>query len=110
MIFLDVTGRNDWSSTLAPGNNSYFYPSVSGSVILSDLLHIDTPMVNFLKVRASWANVGNDTSPYQLLNYYNNSSFTGGFNMPTNKANYNLKPETSRAGSSASRAASSTAV
>ena len=93
MIFLDVTGRNDWSSTLAPGNNSYFYPSVSGSVILSDLLHIDTPMVNFLKVRASWANVGNDTSPYQLLNYYNNSSFTGGFNMPTNKANYNLKPE-----------------
>ena len=93
MIFLDVTGRNDWSSTLAPGNNSYFYPSVSGSVILSDLLHIDTPMVNFLKVRASWANVGNATSPYQLLNYYNNSSFTGGFNMPTNKANYNLKPE-----------------
>ena len=93
MIFLDVTGRNDWSSTLAPGNNSYFYPSVSGSVILSDLLHIDTPMVNFLKVRASWANVGNDTSPYQLLNYYNNSSFTGGFNMSTNKANYNLKPE-----------------
>ena len=93
MIFLDVTGRNDWSSTLAPGNNSYFYPSVSGSVILSDLLHIDTPMVYFLKVRASWANVGNDTSPYQLLNYYNNSSFTGGFNMPTNKANYNLKPE-----------------
>lgn len=93
MIFLDVTGRNDWSSTLAPGNNSYFYLSVSGSVILSDLLHIDTPMVNFLKVRASWANVGNDTSPYQLLNYYNNSSFTGGFNMPTNKANYNLKPE-----------------
>ena len=58
MIFLDVTGRNDWSSTLAPGNNSYFYPSVSGSVILSDLLHIDTPMVNFLKVRASWAEVG----------------------------------------------------
>lgn len=93
MIFLDVTGRNDWSSTLAPGNNSYFYSSVSGSVILSDLLHIDTPMVNFLKVRASWANVGNDTSPYRLLNYYNNSSFTGGFNMPTNKANYNLKPE-----------------
>ena len=93
MVFLDVTGRNDWSSTLAPGNNSYFYPSVSGSIVLSDLLHIDTPMVNFLKVRASWANVGNDTSPYQLLNYYNNSSFTGGFNMPTNKANYNLKPE-----------------
>lgn len=93
MLFLDLTARNDWSSTLAPGNNSYFYPSVSGSVILSDLLHIDTPMVNFLKVRASWANVGNDTSPYQLLNYYNNSSFTGGFNMPTNKANYNLKPE-----------------
>ena len=93
MIFLDVTGRNDWSSTLAPGNNSYFYPSVSGSVILSDLLHIDTPMVNFLKVRASWANVGNDTSPYQQLKYYNNSSYTCGFNMPTNKANYNLKPE-----------------
>ena len=52
--------------------------------MLSDLLHIKTPMVNFLKLRASWANVGNDTSPYQLLNYYNNSSFTGGFNMPTN--------------------------
>lgn len=93
MVFLDVTGRNDWSSTLAPGNNSYFYPSVSASVVLTDLLKIKTPMVNFLKVRASWANVGNDTSPYQLQNYYNNSSFTGGFNMPTNKANYNLKPE-----------------
>ncbi len=69
-LFLDVTGRNDWSSTLPSHNRSYFYPSVSSSVILSQAL--DMPeWVNLLKVRGSWAQVGSDTEPYQIYQYYN---------------------------------------
>ena len=55
-IFLDVTGRNDWSSTLPSGNNSFFYPSVSTSFILSDLLRLPE-QISFAKLRASWAQV-----------------------------------------------------
>ena len=91
MIFLDVTGRNDWSSTLAPGNNSYFYPSVSGSVILSDLLHIDTPMVNFLKVRASWAEVG---SPILWgISYLTYKWKQGSWSTSATRPIQNLRPE-----------------
>ncbi len=66
-IYLDVTGRNDWSSTLASGNRSYFYPSVTGSFLVNHLLDPDANLFNLLKVRAGWANVGNDTAPYQLI-------------------------------------------
>ncbi|WP_339652812.1 SusC/RagA family TonB-linked outer membrane protein [uncultured Maribacter sp.] len=67
-LFLDITGRNDWSSALATpfsvGNTSFFYPSVSSSFILSEV--IDLPKaISFAKLRASWAQVGNDTNPYQ---------------------------------------------
>lgn len=95
MLFLDVTGRNDWSSTLAPGNNSYFYPSVSVSVLLDEVfkLHDKAPWIDLLKVRGSWANVGNDTQPYQLLPVYNNSDFQGGFRLSNTIQNYNIKPE-----------------
>jgi TonB-linked SusC/RagA family outer membrane protein len=63
--FLTVTGRNDVSSTLPVDDNSYFYPSVSGSFVFSDAL--STPdWLSFGKVRASWAEVGGATSPYQL--------------------------------------------
>ncbi len=95
MLFVDVTGRNDWSSTLAPGNNSYFYPSVSMSVLLDEVfgLHEKAPWIDMLKLRGSWANVGNDTSPFQLLPVYANSSFKGGYKLSSSMQNYNIKPE-----------------
>ncbi|MDU1889166.1 MAG: SusC/RagA family TonB-linked outer membrane protein [Dysgonomonas sp.] len=73
-LYLDVTGRNDWSSTLHPDNNSYFYPSVNLSLIASDLLSrhgITMPSwFTFAKIRGSYAEVGNDLDPYQLYNTY----------------------------------------
>ena len=70
-LFLDVTGRNDWSSTLPANNRSYFYPSVSGSAILNELFNFgnDGGLVNLMKVRASWAQVGHDTSPHKIEEY-----------------------------------------
>ena len=71
MVFLDLTARNDWSSTLPSDNNSYFYPSASLSVIATDLFEVpDALPLSFAKVRASWAQVGNDTEPYRLTNTY----------------------------------------
>lgn len=67
---LTVTGRNDWSSTLPLDNNSYFYPSVSAAVVLTDALGINSGLLSYAKLRASFAKVGNDTGPYQLdFNY-----------------------------------------
>lgn len=96
MLFLDITGRNDWSSTLAPGYNSYFYPSVSASVLLDEVLGLKqkAAWIDMLKIRGSWANVGNDTEPYQLLAAYSNSSvFTGAYTLPSSTKNMRLKPE-----------------
>ncbi|MCD8409249.1 SusC/RagA family TonB-linked outer membrane protein [Tenacibaculum finnmarkense] len=74
MLFLDLSARNDWSSTLAEGNNSYFYPSVSTSFIFSKVLKAD--FLSFGKIRANWASVGND-APFSVLNdtYYNYGNF-----------------------------------
>jgi len=66
MIYLDVTGRNDWSSTLPEANRSYFYPSAALSLLLNNM--IDMPNVDLFKVRAGWAQVGNGTTPYRLYN------------------------------------------
>lgn len=96
MFYIDVTGRNDWSSTLAKGHNSYFYPSVSASVLLSEIFGLQqkTSWVSLLKLRTSWANVGNDTDPYQLLDTYTvNSGFTSSYELTASLKNYNLKPE-----------------
>ena len=71
MLYLDVTARNDWSSTLPVDNRSYFYPSASLSFLLSEV--VDIPKVDLFKLRGGWARVGNDTSPYQLGAYYNNA-------------------------------------
>lgn len=68
--FLNVTARNDWSSTLPSGNNSYFYPSVNASLVLSEALHIQSDVLSLLKIRGGWAQVGKDTDPYQLINTY----------------------------------------
>ena len=72
--FLDVTGRNDWSSTLSEENRSFFYPSVSTSLVVTDLIRStggDFPeWITYGKLRASYAEVGNDLSPYQLYNTF----------------------------------------
>lgn len=63
IAYLTFTGRNDWTSTLPSNNNSYFYPSVGGSFIFTELIP-ENQAVTFGKVRASWARVGKDTDPY----------------------------------------------
>lgn len=68
-LYLTGTARNDWFSTLAPGNNSILYPSVGGSLVLSEALTLPS-FVNFLKLRSSWAQAGGDTDPYNLSLYY----------------------------------------
>lgn len=72
-LFLDITGRNDWSTALVysngTGNNSYFYPSVSGSWLFSESFNVPD-WFTFGKLRASWAQVGNDTEPYFINNSY----------------------------------------
>ncbi|WP_455628366.1 SusC/RagA family TonB-linked outer membrane protein [Parabacteroides chinchillae] len=73
-LFLDITARNDWSSTMSKVNRSYFYPSVSLSGVISDMVpKLGGAMpdwFSFAKVRASYAEVGNDLDPYQLYNYF----------------------------------------
>lgn len=74
-LFLDITGRNDWSSTLSKENRSFFYPSVSASWVISDMVEYNggnlPQWLMFAKLRASYAEVGNDLPPYQLYNFYN---------------------------------------
>lgn len=75
-VYVDVTGRNDWSSALVytdgHGNYSYFYPSVSGSWLISETFRDQLPeWITFAKVRGSWAQVGNDLDPYKLTLGYN---------------------------------------
>lgn len=64
-IYLDVTGRNDWSSTLPAATRSYFYPSVGIGAVLSEIMNLPSA-ITFAKVRATWAQVGNSPDPYQL--------------------------------------------
>lgn len=103
-IYLDVTGRNDWSSSLVytngTGHYSYFYPSVSGSWIASETFAGKLPSwIDFLKFRASWAQVGNDTSPYYVNSGYSlyQSTISSGklssLEIPTTAKSSDLKPE-----------------
>jgi TonB-linked SusC/RagA family outer membrane protein len=77
-LFVDITGRNDWSSALGVNNQSFFYPSVSSSFIFTEAFNIDNSILSFGKVRASWAQVGNDSDPYMTRSGYN--LYTTGFN------------------------------
>ncbi|SFK65819.1 SusC/RagA family TonB-linked outer membrane protein [Proteiniphilum acetatigenes] len=97
MLYLEATLRNDKSSTLPVGNNSYWYPSLTGSFIFSELLKEQSGWLSFGKLRAGWANVGNDTDPYRVLTTYtqytNIDSSTPGYRLPNTLNNSELKPE-----------------
>ncbi|MEQ8808142.1 MAG: TonB-dependent receptor, partial [Imperialibacter sp.] len=96
-LFLDVTGRNDWSSTLPASNNSFFYPSVSLSGVITEMLGIKSPVLSFGKLRASWAQVGNDADPYLLQQVFSPTGLWDGaipkFAESKEIANSSLKPE-----------------
>lgn len=95
ILFLDVTGRNDWSSTLPVASNSYFYPSATLSAVVSDMFTMPKA-ISFLKVRGAYAEVGNDTDPYALSNVFNPVVAWGsiqGKSESSRLSNGNLKPE-----------------
>lgn len=75
-LFLQVTGRNDWSSTLPAKNNSYFYPSSSLSFVFSEFTK-NIEWLNFGKLRLAYAGAATDADPYQLLPTFSSSSFAG---------------------------------
>jgi TonB-linked SusC/RagA family outer membrane protein len=97
--YLNLTARNDRSSTLPAANRSYFYPSANASFILTEAFGIESEVLNYAKLRGGWSEVGKDATPYQLLNTYD---FTAPFdNNPQQSLNGtdlnpDLKPETTR--------------
>jgi TonB-linked SusC/RagA family outer membrane protein len=95
MAYLTVTGRNDWSSTLPIDSRSYFYPSVSGAFVFTELLP-KNDILSFGKVRASWAQVGKDANPFATLTPLYQSFIYNGFIGVGNdftSGNAFLKPE-----------------
>jgi TonB-linked SusC/RagA family outer membrane protein len=93
-VYVDLAGRNDWSSTLPAENRSYFYPSANLSLVLSEAFSI--PGINYLKVRGGYAEAGKDTDPYRLLPTYAPNNPWGGvpsFTVPASLPNNQLKPE-----------------
>lgn len=106
-LYLEFTGRNEWTSTLAKGKNAFFYPSVSSSFIFTDAVNANWGPISFGKIRATYARVGNDADPYSLLTYYNTTNASGwiqssisfpfnglqGLSLSSTIGNANLKPE-----------------
>lgn len=102
LVYLELSARNDWSSSLPFNSRSYFYPSVNLSFVASELDFMSTQkVISFLKFRGGYAQVGNDTSPYDYLDYItiNPTFMDGGLNqnprmaISDTKANALLKPE-----------------
>lgn len=94
-IYLDVTARNDWSSTLPEANRSYFYPSASLSMLLNNMFDMGDK-VSLAKIRGGWAMVGNDTDPYRLNNVMGKLSAWGNETRLTTSGTLllpDLKPE-----------------
>ena len=94
--FLNITGRNDWSSTLPVDNNSYFYPSVTASVLLSEAFGWRSKAVYYLKIRGGWSQVGADANPYQLATVFTSETAFNGNPLQSSSTigmNPNLKPE-----------------
>lgn len=94
-LFLSVTGRNDWSSTLPVQNQSFFYPSVSGSFVFTELMD-PNGVLSFGKLRASYAQVGKDAPAYQTNTYLFGPelSIGGGYRNSWTRGNDILMPET----------------
>jgi TonB-linked SusC/RagA family outer membrane protein len=98
MVYIDASLRNDWSSTLPKANNSYIYPSLTGSFIFSEVME-NLPWLSFGKFRAGYAFVGGDTDPYQVYDTYSHythidaTTGTPGFVLATKLKNSELKPE-----------------
>jgi len=97
-LFLDVTGRNDWSSTLPSDNNSYFYPSATLSFVATEAFKINWGCISFLKLRGSAAMTASDDLPYQLDFTYNTGSFGGQLSssLPSQVPPLQLKPQRQR--------------
>jgi len=99
-LFLSVTGRNDWSSTLPKNEWSYFYPSVSLGFIFSDAFHIASDIFSYGKLRGSWASVGRDTNPYMVQPTYQPVGGLwegdGLYTLPSTLPNQFLKPESTK--------------
>ncbi|WP_337042975.1 SusC/RagA family TonB-linked outer membrane protein [Emticicia sp. 17c] len=99
IYFLEGTVRNDWSSTLPVAHNSYIYPSVGGSIVISELLPKNS-VLSFAKIRASYAQVGTDVDPYQIYQTYSIGNPFGSnptLYLPTRLPNADLKPGLSSA-------------
>ena len=97
-LYLGVTGRNDWSSTLPANSWSYFYPSVNLAFVFTDALNIKSNLLSYGKVRASWAKVGGATSPYSLNRTYSAGTFGGVslFSPNGTMPPLDLKPQTTK--------------
>lgn len=96
-FYVTLTGRNDWSSTLPVQNRSYFYPSASLSVILSNLVTMPEK-IDYMKLFSSWAVVSSDLDPYQISPYYNTATAFNSnpqLTYPEVIVNPNIKPEKS---------------
>lgn len=91
-IFLNLTARNDWSSTLPEANRSYFYPSVGLTAVVTDLVNLDNSPLSFLKLRTNWAEVGNDTDAFSLSRRADIRF--GSLDINPEQPNPDLRPET----------------
>jgi len=108
--FLNLSLRNDWSSTLPKGNNSYFYWGANTALVLSDMFpSFQTEKLSFLKVRAAWGKTGNDAAPYLVNSTFPATQISLGFGnvylpvggvagqtQSNNQGNQNLRPEITR--------------
>lgn len=106
-LFLNLTGRNEWSSTLPVNNRTYFYPGVNTAFVFNEVLGINPDILSFGKIRAGYAQTTRDANPYQIYNTYAKSVFgdgftdgiefpfgsTPGFTVSDLIRNANLKPE-----------------
>jgi TonB-linked SusC/RagA family outer membrane protein len=98
MIFIDFTARNDWASILPVKNNSFFYPSVAGSILLSEMFDLQSAKIDYLKIRGGWSQVGSTgaLAPYNIVPTFGltNTGFGNQAFVPNTQFNPELKAET----------------
>jgi hypothetical protein len=78
-LFLSVSARNDWSSTLPIDNRSFFYPGVNAALDLTSALNVEGSVLSYAKIRASWAQAGKDAGPYNIKSVYVTGNHFDGF-------------------------------